>query len=201
MSKSVFNTAIQNNLSYKIAVGLERITEAYKALLWQHAKVVGLSPIQIQIIIFVAYHDHELCNVSYLAKEFNITKPTISDAVKALFNKGLILKNTSLQDHRRYTIVLTDKGQKLLHSIDQYANPLVNEISKLEDDQQQIFYSVLQQVISGLHKKGILEVQRNCLSCRFYNSMDNDNHYCNLLEEKLTAKTLRLDCPEFQVRS
>jgi len=199
MSKSVFNTAIQDNLSYKITVGLERISEAYNALLWEHAKVVGLSPIQIQILIFVAYHTPDLCTISYLAKEFNVTKPTVSDAVKALFTKELILKNTSLQDHRSYSITLTNAGQQVLETIDQYANPIVAEVNKLDTQKQQQFYTILQRLISGLNKKGVLEVQRNCLGCKFYSSMGKDSHYCSFLDEQLTAQTLRLDCPEFQV--
>ena len=91
MNDSIFNPEFQNqNTSSKIIVALERISEAFKVLLWDKAKEYGLSPIQIQILIFVAYHKQELCNVSHLANEFNITKPTVSDAIKALVNKNYI---------------------------------------------------------------------------------------------------------------
>mgnify|MGYP001953763141 CR=1 FL=1 len=93
MSNNIFNPNHQEtNLSNKIIAGLERISEAFKVLLWQKAKTIGLSPIQIQILIFINYHKIEFCNVSHLAKEFNVTKPTISDAVKVLVNKELIEK-------------------------------------------------------------------------------------------------------------
>ena len=94
MKKSVFNTEFQQkSITSKIVVGLERISEVFKVLLWEHAKVIGLSPIQIQILIFIAYHKQELCNVSHLAKEFNVTKPTVSDAIKVLDRKKFIVKD------------------------------------------------------------------------------------------------------------
>ncbi|MEZ5024711.1 MAG: hypothetical protein R2728_15915 [Chitinophagales bacterium] len=64
MEKSVFNTDYQQtSLTSKIVVGLERISGAFRYLLWEYAKTIELSPIQIQIIIFLAYHKREFCNV------------------------------------------------------------------------------------------------------------------------------------------
>ena len=75
------------NLESKILNGLERLSEALKALLWEKAKTLGISPIQIQILLFVSNHQTDICNVSYLAKEFNLTKATISDSVNVLLKK------------------------------------------------------------------------------------------------------------------
>lgn len=89
MKNSAFDLSTQNNdFTSKIVAGLERVSEVFRLLLWQHSKVIGLSPIQIQILMFVEYHAEDLCNVSYLAKEFNVSKPTISDAVKVLKKKS-----------------------------------------------------------------------------------------------------------------
>ena len=105
MEKSIFNPEQQqHDISSKIVVGLERISEVFKVLLWEKAKKVGLSPIQIQLLLFIAFHKQELCNVSHLAKEFNITKPTVSDAIKILAQKEMILKDFSSTDSRSYTI-------------------------------------------------------------------------------------------------
>ena len=57
MEKSVFDTSFQQeSVSNKIVVGLERISEVFRTLLWAEAKKSGVSPIQIQILIFIAYH-------------------------------------------------------------------------------------------------------------------------------------------------
>ncbi len=109
MKESAFNpTHQEKDVSSKVVAGLERISEVFKILLWEKAKLVGLSPIQIQILLFIAYHKRNLCNVSHLAKEFNVTKPTVSDAVKVLNKKGFIIKDFSSSDSRSYSILLSD---------------------------------------------------------------------------------------------
>ncbi len=91
MEKSLFDVNEQNtNLESKIVVALERISEAFRVLLWQQSKEFGVSPIQIQLLIFIDLHQQDYCKVSYLAQEFNLTKATISDAVKSLEQKQLI---------------------------------------------------------------------------------------------------------------
>ncbi len=197
MSESAFNIDHQDDLSYKITIGLERVAEAFKTLLWDHAKEVGLSPIQIQILIFVAYHKSSLCTISYLAKEFNVTKPTVSDAVKVLHQKEIVIKNSSLQDSRSYMIALSDRGRKLLKNIDQFAQPIVGEIRKADEETLKQLYATLQQLIYGLHRKGVLKVQRNCYGCSFYRRNDN-GHYCNYLQKKLEGEDIRIDCPEYK---
>ena len=87
MKKSIFNLNGQNSdLASKIVAGLERNSEAFRVLLWEHAKVVGLSP--IQILLFISFHPETLCNVSHVAHEFNLTKATISEAIKVLHKKN-----------------------------------------------------------------------------------------------------------------
>ncbi|MEL6557873.1 MAG: MarR family transcriptional regulator, partial [Bacteroidota bacterium] len=49
MKNSTFNPEQQQkDISSKIVAGLERVSEVFKVLLWEKAKQVGLSPIQIQ---------------------------------------------------------------------------------------------------------------------------------------------------------
>lgn len=198
MDNSIFNTTTQQeNLSNKIVVGLERISEAFKVLLWNQAKVLGLSPIQIQILIFIAYHKEALCNVSHLAKEFNVTKPTISDAVKVLEKKGFIKKIPSSIDSRSYSMLLSDHGKKVVETTNTFANPIKNQVEKIEGENLESLYTSLSQLIYNLNKVGILNVQRTCYACIFY-EQKNNQHFCNFLEKPLADKEIRIDCPEFE---
>ncbi len=198
MAKSIFNVDHQNeDLPSKIAAGLERLSEAFRTLLWEHAKVMGLSPIQIQLLIFVAYHPEDLCTVSQLAQEFNLTKPTISDAVKVLLKKGLIEKYPSPTDKRAYSIGLTEAGKQSVATTETFARPIRDIASQWPEQRQQDFFSQLSQMIHGLHQHGILAVQRSCHSCRFYRQKDGQA-YCGLLEAALPPEKIRIDCPEYE---
>lgn len=198
MNKSPFNLSIQNHeLSSKIIAGLERISEVFRSLLWKHAKVIGLSPIQIQLLIFIDFHDEALCNVSYLAKEFNVSKPTISDAVKVLYQKGLIEKHASPIDKRAYSIVIRPKGQQVIVNAKQFTEPIQNIINTLVPKEQENLFHTISTLILNLNKTGLLEMQRMCYNCKFYEKKEAID-FCNLLGQPLAYTDIRLDCPEFR---
>ncbi|AXT20281.1 MarR family transcriptional regulator [Flavobacteriaceae bacterium AU392] len=198
MKKSIFNPEQQqNDISSKIVAGLERVSEVFKVLLWEKAKLVGLSPIQIQILLFVAFHKQELCNVSHLAKEFNVTKPTISDAIKILDKKQMIVKDYSSLDSRSYSIVLSDTGKDIIAQTHDLAQPLKHHIDSFSSDNLESLFKTLSELIYKLNHTGILSVQRTCKSCTFYEK-NKTTHYCNLLQKKLSDHDIRLDCPEYE---
>ncbi len=198
MDKSIFNPSGQeNNISSKIIVGLERISEVFKILLWEKAKLVGLSPIQIQILIFIAYHKQELCNVSHLAKEFNITKPTISDAVRILDKKELITKDYSSTDSRSYSIQLSPLGGKIVAETENFADPLKNQLKGIQQADLENLFGTLSKLIYQLNSNEILTVQRTCYGCKFYDHSGNKD-FCNLLNKELLNSEIRLDCPEYE---
>jgi len=197
MDKSVFNIEFQQkSITSKIVVGLERIANVFKILLWEHAKVIGLSPIQIQILIFIAYHKTEFCNVSHLAKEFNITKPTVSDAIRMLDKKKYIIKDYSISDGRSYTILLSDLGKKTVSETEKFANPIEKQLNTIGEADLESLFKSLSKLIYQLNKSGILTIQRTCFGCKFYDKSKNKN-YCKLMEKELLTSDIRLDCPEY----
>ncbi|WP_417363895.1 MarR family winged helix-turn-helix transcriptional regulator [Galbibacter sp.] len=198
MDKSIFNPKQQQkDISSKIVAGLERVSEVFKVLLWEKAKLVGLSPIQIQILIFIAFHKQNLCNVSHLAKEFNVTKPTVSDAVKILDKKGFIIKDYSNTDNRSYSISLSDSGNDLIAQTYDFSDPLKTQVDSFSDGELQSLFATLSQLIYKLNRRGILDVQRTCYGCKFHQKKP-DSDYCNLLQTELMNREIRLDCPEFE---
>ncbi|EDP71308.1 transcriptional regulator [Flavobacteriales bacterium ALC-1] len=197
---SDFNPKYQiDNVTSKVVAGLERISEAYKVLLWEKAKLLGLSPIQIQILIFVSYHSQNLCNVSHLAKEFNLTKPTISDAIRVLLKKELIIKTFPSTDSRSYAVQLTVSGKKVVKETEHFADPIKQELNTLSNSEQESLFESIYQLIFKLNQVGILSVQRTCLGCRFYEEKGSQS-YCNLLEKALKSNDIRIDCDEFQLK-
>jgi DNA-binding MarR family transcriptional regulator len=196
---SIFNLISQNaNLDNKIVAGLERLSQVFRILLWEKAKEQSLSPIQIQLLIFIEYHSQEKTTISYLAKEFNFTKPTISDAIKILEQKGLIVKFIDEKDTRSYTIQLTDLGKKIVTDTEDFTNPLTEIISKTEPKEKLILWENISNLIIQLNKLEIISVQRTCFNCK-HHSVKNENHFCNLLNQQLDKQSIRIDCEEFSV--
>lgn len=195
---SLFNLDTQNNdLDSKITAGLERLSQVFKVLLWEKAKEHQLSPIQIQLLIFIANHSSDLSTISYMAQEFGLTKPTISDAIKTLEQKKLVTKRNDKQDTRSYRVVLTQKGKNLVADCSKYPDTLSEIVAGIDADDKQILWKVIVMFIEQMSNAGIIAVQRMCYNCNHY-SQQNGKPFCMLLNKQLYTNDIRLDCPEFE---
>jgi DNA-binding MarR family transcriptional regulator len=203
MENSPFNLEIQNsNTDSRIIAALERISQAFRILLWNESKDFSLTPIQIQVLIFLLNHGDEKRTVTYLAREFNITKATVSDTIKTLTQKELITKEYHPEDTRSYTIHLTTKGGKIAEQTSLFTKELFVPLTKLNDTEKKNFLLNLIDIIHHLQKVGIINLQRMCFTCVHYRpDHPKGKHYCNLLNLKLETTELRIDCPEHEEKT
>ncbi|MFN0174004.1 MAG: MarR family winged helix-turn-helix transcriptional regulator [Saprospiraceae bacterium] len=198
MNESVFDPQAQiGNPDLKIIASLERLSEGFRVLLWEKAKVLGISPIQIQILIFVRFHSDDKCKVSYLAKEFCLTKPTVSEAVKSLEQKGFIERQTEIKDTRSHTIHLTEAGKSAVAQTANFANPMLGSLTKIPAAEKGILLEQLLGVVRQLQGAGIIGMQRMCFNCAHYRpGQEGHRHFCQLLNAALNTADLRMDCAE-----
>ncbi len=188
------------HIESRIVASLERIAQAFRVLLWQQSKEHSLSPIQIQVLIFLLYHSADKRKVSYLANEFNMTKATISDTVKTLEEKALISKEYEQHDSRSYIIHLTKEGKTIAKQTALFTNEIRTPIDKLHQGDKENFLLSLLDIIRHLNQSGIITVQRMCMNCTYYApSKSTQKHFCNLLNQPLKVDELRIDCPEHQL--
>lgn len=195
MNYSSFNLNEQNQkIESRIVVALERISEAFRVLLWNESKENSLSPIQIQILIFIYFHSLAKCKVGYLADEFNMTKATISDSVKVLLSKELVTKETDPIDTRSFSLSLTDEGKKIAKKASLFASSIEQPIEKLTQEQKTIMLDGLLKLIYDLNQSGIITIQRMCFTCSNY-KLDQGVHYCKLLKSKTCRKRIKIRLP------
>ncbi len=198
MNRSDFDPAHQTrSMESKIIALLERISQAFRVLLWNESKEFSLNPTQVQVLIFLLHHSKEKRKVSYLASEFNMTRATISDTVKALDQKGLITKEYEQYDTRSYIIHLSEKGERIAKQTSLFTRELQIPIEQLNaDDKENLLLSLIG-VIRHLNKAGIITVQRMCFTCAHYRpDHQGAKHFCRLLNQALEGTELRVDCPE-----
>jgi DNA-binding MarR family transcriptional regulator len=202
MNKSDFDLTHQNqSTESKIVASLERIAQAFRVLLWQESKEFSLSPIQVQVLIFLLYHSDEKRKVSYLADEFNMTKATISDTIKTLEQKNLITKEYEQHDTRSYIIHLTKKGKDIADKTSFFTKEIRTPIDKLhQDDKENLLLSLLN-IIRHLNKSEVITIQRMCMTCAHYQpSHKGQKHFCKLLNQNLHVTDLQIDCPEHELK-
>lgn len=195
---SPFGIARQNlKIESKIVVALERISEAFRVLLWNESKENALSPIQNRILIFLLFHPQEKSGVSYLAQEFNLTKPTVSDSVKMLLQKKLVEKVSDPADTRSYVIRLTQTGRQTAEKSSNFAFAIEQPLQAITREQKEVMLKGLLTLIYDLNRAGIITVRRMCYTCVNYRH-DNGEHFCTLLQDRLADNDLRIDCPEHE---
>lgn len=182
-------------VNQKIIQALERISKAFRVLLWEESKAHKISPIQIQILIFCLNHDQDMLKVSFLAKEFDLTKATVSDSIKVLLKKELLEKVPDTYDSRSYTVRLTTKGKEIALKTSGFTNALNQSVDRIDETDKGLFLQHLLGVINHLNKTSVISLQRMCLTCYHYSKQGN-SHYCALLNKVLKSDELQVDCPE-----
>jgi len=202
MNKSPFDLSHQNqSIESKIVASLERISQVFRVLLWNESKEHSLSPIQIQVLIFLLHHSEEKRKVTYLAAEFNMTKATISETIKTLEKKELIKKDYEPHDTRSYIIKLTKKGKAIAGQTSLFAEQLQVPIDKLHSDEKENLLLSLIGIIQHLNKTEVITIQRMCFTCLYFKKAESGQpHFCKLLNQNLYSKDLRIDCPEHSTK-
>ena len=161
MAKSAFDLSNQNsNIESKIVASLERVSQAFRVLLWNESKEFSLTPIQVQVLIFLLHHPDEKRKVTYLAGEFNMTKATVSETIKTLEQKQLIQKEYETHDNRSYLIHLTNKGRGIAEQTSMFTRQLQVPIDKLPLANRENLLLSLMGIIHHLNKTGIITIQR-----------------------------------------
>lgn len=189
------------NVDYKIVAALEKISEVFRVLLWTEAKEHKLSPIQLQLLIFIKYHNSDKQRrIASMAREFNLTKATISDSIKVLEQKGLIKRTDDAFDSRSFNFSLTDHGSKLTGMIENFTLPLDGAIATLSTQQKDQFLMLVLDLIFRLNQTGIISTQRMCFTCFYYRGDRQQNHFCNLMQKPLAIDELRIECPEHAMK-
>ena len=189
------------NIDAKIVASLEKISEVFRVLLWAEAKEHRVSPIQLQLLIFLKYHPltaHR--RIAFLAREFNLTKATISDSMRVLEEKGLVLRTDDATDSRGYNFSLTEKGEALTASVENFTGPLDGAIAALTAQQKEYLLSSVLDLIYRLNQMGIISTQRMCFNCYYYNGDRATTHYCNLVQAPLEYESIRFECPEHKMK-
>jgi DNA-binding MarR family transcriptional regulator len=200
---SVFDLFAQHDdVDIKLVAALERLSQVFRVRLREEAWERDLSPTQAQFLIYLLYHDVELRRVSQLAREFDLTKATVSDAVASLETKGLVQREQWPEDRRVVTLQLTPDGEKLATTLSEWADPVREHLGRFSPQEREAVMRFLIELIGSLQRSGLITVARMCVTCRFFRQDlhpgEASPHHCGLLDVPLGGADLRVDCPEHE---
>lgn len=174
---------------------LERLSSLTRIWFRQHPLLAELQPIQLSALMYLArcnrYSDTPLGVTDYLG----LTKGTVSQSLKALEAKGLVVKAPDVHDKRSVHLHLTDEARELLDAVMPPAFLAEGEARLGERGGQ----------LEGLLGDLLREVQRSadvpsfglCGSCRFHQQVDG-GPFCGLTQEPLAPRDAGLICREHE---
>ncbi|PRY39481.1 MarR family winged helix-turn-helix transcriptional regulator [Umezawaea tangerina] len=189
------------DLDRRLADAVERLGHGLRSLAQRSARAQGLSPLQQQVVLALAGQPAARREVNALAAEFDVTTPTMSDAVGALERKLLLARSPS-SDGRRRLLTLTAQGEVVARELATWDEPLLTALAKLPVEDRATTLDTLLHLIGDLHRRGVVSVARMCTTCRFFSPDVHPDpaapHHCNLLRTPLPLAELRTDCPEHE---
>ncbi|GIU84575.1 MAG: hypothetical protein KatS3mg008_1350 [Acidimicrobiales bacterium] len=183
----------------RIREALERISAAHGAFLQELATGAELSALQAQVLMILLTRPLVAPTTTALARECRVRTSTMSDAIAALAQKGLVTTERARHDMRIHTHRLTPDGLRKARKLrSQYAR-FDSALSVLSLSERESLLRLLLSTIGALWHGGIITVDRSCATCRFHrDSPGSPAGFCELLGETLTPLSLRTECPEHQ---
>lgn len=104
---------------------------------WQYAKEQGLTMTQMVALRHIHYKKE--CNISEISEELGVTNAASSQLLDRLVQQGLIARHENPLDRRNKKIVLTERGQQVIHESvvarQHWLRHLVDHLSPREMDQ------------------------------------------------------------------
>ncbi|HSV98151.1 MAG TPA: MarR family transcriptional regulator [Spirochaetota bacterium] len=181
----------------RIVTAFEKIAQVSRMLLWEAASAEKLSPIQLLFLLHIAGGPEELRKVGAIAKEFDLTPPTVSDAVSSLESKGLLIKESSPEDRRSVVLSLTREGRRTVRAVGRWKNTMIETVSSFPEDQKNVAMRFLSGLISSLFEKGVLSSARMCMVCGNMRIADDDcgaRYICKITGRRFDESGVMIGC-------
>lgn len=152
MAKTVFEKAIlQKDLNALLVLHLEKLSQSFNDLLSRQASEHGLSPLQLRMLLLIR-HEAAVQIAGSIAKQLNVSKATISVALKPLIEKKLIAKRKSTHDSRSSELKLTEWGEQIAHIAGFYLEPLYQMIIPIEKKEKELMLKNISGILGKLNE-------------------------------------------------
>ncbi|WP_417543726.1 MarR family winged helix-turn-helix transcriptional regulator [Marinobacter sp.] len=183
---------------------LQQLLERLSSLL-QSENRARLNQYGLQTVQFEALHYLSICNrysntPKAVAEYLGLTKGTVSQSIKVLENKGLLIKEQDRKDKRITRLQITASGDDLVKLLT--PSPLL--ASYCEQAQQGEPEAIIENLTSLLRQIQTQHQHKTfsqCHSCRHNQKLGEGKFFCQLTQEPLSATEVELICREHEPKA
>lgn len=187
-------------IAAKVVVGLAKIGLASRHRTWRQAGSQSLTPTQGEILSLLRAQQAESLRLSDVAASLGLTLATVSDSVRVLAEKSLVIKKKSKVDGRAFDVRLTAAGHRTADRFSGWSGDLLAGVDSLSSSEQEGILRSLMKIIRALQRSGEIPVARMCVSCKYFqpnvHKKQSRPHHCALVGAAFGDRHLRLDCPD-----
>ncbi|MEN3045898.1 MAG: MarR family winged helix-turn-helix transcriptional regulator [Candidatus Hydrothermales bacterium] len=188
-----------NSIDVKIIYVFEKLVNLYKSLLWDTSKDIDISPLGIQVILFISENQKERRLPSIISEELGVKRATLSDSLRVLIEKNIIVEEKDLGDRRYKFLSLTEKGRALLRKILlHYRKEILKSLKNLTKEEKIEIFKILIKIITELQDKRIIKISPMCINCKNFIKdafPDSDKkHLCKLTGRKMREHEIKVKC-------
>jgi DNA-binding MarR family transcriptional regulator len=155
-----------------------------------------LSSTQMRVLVWLYVGPPPSARSTALARELNVSDPTVSDAVAALLRKKLVARRRDPLDGRSQQLVLTPSGRRIAATVSRWTAPAEVAASRLDRADAETLLDSLIKLIAKLHDAELLPVSRACSTCAQLEILDSQHrkYWCKFYDTALPVSELRVDC-------
>ncbi|MBX2799310.1 MAG: MarR family winged helix-turn-helix transcriptional regulator [Myxococcales bacterium] len=174
---------------------IERIASLLRAESRTHAAELGLHPVQLDALAYLASCNRYSDTPAAVAEFLGATRGTVSQTVSALVRKGLVHKRKDSVDGRVVHCELTAAGRQALR--DRPSGPVHGALRALRTSDAEQLMQLLTSVLRRAQQVSGGRTFGQCATCRFLQRTPAGLH-CGVTEEPLSEGDTQLLCREHQ---
>jgi DNA-binding MarR family transcriptional regulator len=189
-------------LASRLVTGLTKLGIALKHGERRTAMARGLSATQAQILVALSRRDGAACTPGELVDELGVGAPTVSEALRPLFERGLVGRTPAADDGRVRILRLTPRGRREAERVAGWPDFLLHALKALDAGERQTLLRAVVKMISALQEQGRIPVARMCPTCRYFRPNVHDDperpHHCAFVDAPFGDRAIRLDCADHE---
>ncbi|MFD0695570.1 MarR family winged helix-turn-helix transcriptional regulator [Paenibacillus sp. GCM10027628] len=189
----------KTNHTARVGMALFRMTQAVKKITQKDSDALGLSPVQVQALLYMYHTRSDVATIGNLAAAIGATHVTAVKLINGLIDKGLAVKQSSPDDRRVTLLQLTSEGAAAVEQLDEWGTALEEAVQNIPEELMDSFELGLGAVLEALQKQQVLIVAEPCMGCIHFRPDEGTGelqHYCAMIQKFLSREATLKECPE-----
>ncbi len=185
----------------RLILTLLRIGQATRSIALEEARGLGLTPVQVQTLLFVQRSKSFATSVGQLAAHLGATHASTVGVVDGLVARGLLTRERDAEDRRVTLLRLTPAGEATCRRLARWGHLLAEALAGLSAEERALLERGLGAVVWSLQAAGHLAVAEPCRGCVYFQENaapgSPEPHHCGLIRRFLSEEEARKDCPDY----